>query len=64
MLKSILFILPIAFFGIGTIIAVQDALGFSDSVRELLNYALLAIALLAEDQYGPSSFERKREGRS
>lgn len=63
MLKSVLFMLPIALFGVGTILAVQEALGFSDTLREMLNFLLLALMLLAEDQLGPSAARRRREGR-
>jgi hypothetical protein len=52
--------LPIAFFGVGTIFAVQDALGFQDPVRDMLTALLLVVTLAAEDEYGPSSARRKR----
>lgn len=63
LLKSTLFMAPIAFFGVGTILAVQDALEFSDSFRQSLNVLLLAFMLFADDRLGPSAARRKREGR-
>ena len=62
-LKSILFAAPIALFGIGTIRAVQEALGFPNAARDMLDFLLLVVILLANDQYGPAAFQRKREGR-
>jgi hypothetical protein len=62
-LSSLMFLLPIFFIGVGTILAAQDALGFSDSVREFLNFVLLGLALLADDRFGPRAARREREGR-
>jgi hypothetical protein len=62
-LKSVLFAAPIALLGVGTILAVQEALGFSDTMRQLLNFLLLVFMLLANDQYGPAAAQRRREGR-
>ncbi|HEU0019952.1 MAG TPA: hypothetical protein VFQ14_06640 [Thermoleophilaceae bacterium] len=63
LLKSALFMAPIAVFGVGTILAVQEAVGFSDSIRQTMNVLLLAFMLLADDRLGPSAARRKREGR-
>jgi IMP cyclohydrolase len=61
MLKSILFILPILFFGVWTVCAVQDALEFGDLVRDALLAVLLIASYEADDRYGPGAAERKRE---
>jgi positive regulator of sigma E activity len=60
-LPSLMFLIPVFFFGVGTILAVQDALGFSDDVREFLNFVLLGLAMLVDDRYGPRAAERERE---
>jgi len=61
MLLSLIFLIPIFFFGVGTILAVQDALGFSNSVREFLTFVLLGLALLADDRFGPRAAQRESE---
>lgn len=63
MRHSALFIFPTLFFGIGTIFAVQDALGFRDPVRDMLVALLLIATLVIDDKYGPSASQREREGR-
>lgn len=63
MLFSLMFIIPVCAVGLGTILAVQDALGFSEDVREYLNFVLLGLVMLIDDRYGPSAAEREREGR-
>jgi hypothetical protein len=62
-LKSILFVAPIAFLGVWTIRAVQEATGFPNPVRDMLDFLLLVVILLANDQYGPAAAQREREGR-
>jgi hypothetical protein len=61
MLKSILFVLPILLFGVWTVCAVQDALEFSNLVRDTLLAVLLIASYEADDRYGPGAAERKRE---
>jgi hypothetical protein len=61
MRKSILFMLPILFFGVWTVCAVQDALEFGDLVRDALLAVLLIASCEADDRYGPGAAERKRE---
>ena len=63
MLKSILFMLPVLFLGVWTVCAVQDALEFSDLVRNALLTVLLIASYEADSRYGPRADERKREGR-
>lgn len=63
MWKSVLFMLPILFFGIWTISAVQEALGFGNLTRDVLTALLLFATLAADDRYGPSAAQREREGR-
>jgi hypothetical protein len=63
MWKSLLFGFPIVFLGVGTIFAVQDALGFRDPVRDMLVALLLVMTMIADDKYGPRAAEREREGR-
>jgi hypothetical protein len=62
-LKSILFAAPIAFLGVWTIRAVQETVGFANPVRDMLDFLLLVVILLANDQYGPAAAQREREGR-
>ena len=59
--KSILFAAPIALFGLGTIRAVQAALDLPNAARDMLDFILLVVILIANDQYGPAAFERERE---
>ena len=61
MLKSILFMLPILFFGVWTVCAVQEALEFGDLVRDALLAVLLIASYEADERYGPGAAERKRE---
>jgi hypothetical protein len=63
MFFSLMFLIPVCAVGIGTIVAVQDALGFSDDVREYLNFVLLGLTMLVDDRYGPRAAQREREGR-
>ena len=64
MLFSLMFLLPVCAVGLGTIVAVQDALGFSEDVREFLNFVLLGLTMLIDDRYGPRAAQRERdEGR-
>jgi hypothetical protein len=60
-LKSALFAAPIAMLGVWTIRAVQEVIGFPNPVRDMLDFLLLVVILLANDQYGPAAFERERE---
>jgi len=62
-LKSILFILPILFFGVWTVSAVQETLAFSDSTRDVLCAVLLIASFAADERYGPGGAQREREGR-
>jgi hypothetical protein len=62
-LKSILFILPILFFGVWTVSAVQEALAFSDSTRDVLCAVLLIASFAADERYGPRAAERERSRR-
>lgn len=64
MLKSILFLLPILFFGVWTVSAVQEALAFGDFTRDALCALLLIASFAADERYGPRAAERQREGRS
>lgn len=63
MLKSFLFILPILFFGVWTVSAVQDALEFGDFTRDVLLAMLLIASFAADERYGPRAAERRGEGR-
>ena len=63
MVLSLMFLIPVCALGLGTILAMQDALDFSDDVREYLNFVLLGLAMLVDDRYGPRAAQRKRDGR-
>jgi len=63
MLKSILFALPILFFGVWTVSAVQEVLEFGDLTRDVLLAMLLIASYAADERYGPGAAERKRAGR-
>jgi hypothetical protein len=63
MRQSALFVVPILFFGIGTIFGVQEALEFRDPMRDMLIAVLLIATLVADDTYGPRAAQREREGR-
>jgi hypothetical protein len=63
MLKSFLFMLPILFFGVWTVCAVQEALDFGDLVRDALLAVLLIASYAANERYGPGAAERERTDR-
>lgn len=63
MLRSFLFILPILFFGVWTVSAVQEALAFDDFMRDALCAVLLIASFAADERYGPRAAERERERR-
>jgi hypothetical protein len=63
MLRSTLFLLPILFFGVWTVSAVQEALAFSDFTRDVLCALLLIASFAADERYGPRAAQRERERR-
>jgi hypothetical protein len=63
MWRSFLFMFPVLFLGVGTVFAVQEALGFGDPTRDVLLALLLTATLFADDRYGPRAAQREREGR-